>query len=180
MLFRSRFKTEVERVKGEVYIVATAAGALETLGGILRAKQSTRAAVWEDLPIAGVPALLKTLGIQISPSDNLSVASSEVGITGCQNAIATTGTLILATSPARSRQASLLPPFHIALVRRSQLLARLEDWVAAQRTDNLEIFERSSNITLITGRSRTADIEFVPVYGVHGPLELHVLVIESL
>ena len=176
----ARFKTEVERVKGAVYVVASANEALEQLGDLLRAKQAKQAAVWDDLPIDGVPGLLAALGVKTSAADNRSVAASEVGITGCQNAIATIGTLVLTSGAARSRQASLLPPYHIVIVKRSQLLPRLEDWVAAQRADGVTLFENSSNVTLITGRSRTSDIEFEPVFGVHGPLELHVIVVEGL
>ncbi len=176
----ARFSTELERVKGELHQAADPADALLQLGALLRAKQTTQASVWDDLPLTGVPALLAHLNIRTSTSENRSVAASEAGITGCQYAIATTGTLVLANGAARSRQASLLPPHHIALVTRSQLIPRLEDWVTRVRADGATLFDHSSNVTLITGRSRTSDIEFVPVFGVHGPLELHVILIASL
>jgi L-lactate dehydrogenase complex protein LldG len=73
--------------------------------------------------------------------------------------------------------ASLLPPLHIAIVRESQLIPRLEDWVATQYADGLRTLRAASNITLITGCSRTADIEMSPVFGVHGPLEFVVVLI---
>jgi L-lactate dehydrogenase complex protein LldG len=76
--------------------------------------------------------------------------------------------------------ASLLPPVHIAIVTTDQLVPRLEDYIAAQRANHLGVFRRSSNVTLITGCSRTSDIEMHPVFGVHGPLELHVILIDNL
>jgi L-lactate dehydrogenase complex protein LldG len=65
----------------------------------------------------------------------------------------------------------------VALVRESQLIPRLEDWVAARYADDLLDMRQASNITLITGCSRTADIEMSPVFGVHGPLEFVVVLI---
>jgi L-lactate dehydrogenase complex protein LldG len=175
----ARFKAEVERVKGEVYVVNSDNEALEQLGELLRAKTAGNpsAVMWDDLPIPGVPGLLRAMGMAHNANDNAGAAAAQVGITGAQAALATTGTLVLVNGPGRSRQASLLPPIHIAIVRRGQLLPRLEDWVAQQRTAGSDVWREHSNITLITGRSRTADIEMIPVFGVHGPLELHVIVI---
>ena len=76
--------------------------------------------------------------------------------------------------------ASLLPAVHIAIVTTDKLIPRLEDYIAAQRAGKLGVFRRSSAITLITGCSRTSDIEMHPVFGVHGPLELHVILIDNL
>ena len=68
-----------------------------------------------------------------------------------------------------------LPPVHVALVRANQLVPRLEDYIAHQRANGLTAFTEGSNVVLLTGASRTADIEMNVVYGVHGPLELHVI-----
>jgi L-lactate dehydrogenase complex protein LldG len=109
--------------------------------------------------------------------DNAAVETAQAGITGCDAAIAATGTLVLRSGPGRSRMASLLPPLHIALVHTSQLLPRLEDWVATQTAAGLDEIRAASNVTLIIGCSRTADIEMSPVFGVHGPLAFHVILI---
>lgn len=102
------------------------------------------------------------------------------GITGVDWAIAATGTLVVSSGEGKPRMASLLPPLHIAIVTTDKLIPRLEDYIAAQRANRLSVFRSSSNVTLITGCSRTSDIEMHPVFGVHGPLELHVILIDNL
>ncbi len=68
---------------------------------------------------------------------------------------------------------SLLPPAHIAVVPRDRILTGLDELF-----DKVPLpAERSSSMVLITGPSRTADIEQILVRGVHGPGELHVVVV---
>ncbi len=176
-----RFSDEVKRVKGEIYLCDSATDALEQLGDLLRTCRDAQNAaasivMWDDLPLPGIADLLTALNIKRNPDTNIGAEAAMAGLTGCDAAIAATGTLVLANGATRSRQASLLPPVHIALVQRGQLLPRLEDWVSAQRAAGSNLWRDHSNVTLITGRSRTADIEMIPVFGVHGPLELHVIV----
>ena len=78
-----------------------------------------------------------------------------------------------------ARLASLLAPVHIAVLRRAQIvrglgeaLAQLQEWHGSN------IFADSSNLTLITGPSRTGDIEQTLTLGVHGPREIHVVLID--
>jgi L-lactate dehydrogenase complex protein LldG len=175
----TRFCAEVERVKGQVIRVMDAAAALGTLRNVLTERAVTRVTLWDDshLPVPGMAAFIDALSIARVAGDNTTVETAQAGITGCDAAIAATGTLVLNSGPGRSRMASLLPPLHVALVRESQLIPRLEDWVAARYADDLLDMRQASNITLITGCSRTADIEMSPVFGVHGPLEFVVVLI---
>ncbi len=177
----TRFVAEVERVKGVVHRAASPQEALDTLKSLLIERGVQRATLWDErhLPIAGVMPLLGQLNIAQVQGDNVAVETAQAGITGCDWAIAATGTLVLNAGPGRSRMASLLPPTHIALVLESQLIPRLEDWVAGRYGDKLQELRTSSNITLITGCSRTADIEMSPVFGVHGPLEFHVILLRD-
>lgn len=175
----ARFVSEVERVKGVVHRATDGAQARSVLAGLLRERNVTRATRWDDrfIPIDGLDALFTELGIARVQGDNTRVETAQAGITGCDFAIAATGTLVLSSGPGRSRMASLLPPVHIAIVRAGQLIPRLEDWVAGRYGNKLQDFRTASNITLITGCSRTADIEMSPVFGVHGPLEFHVVLV---
>jgi len=79
--------------------------------------------------------------------------------------------VVLASKPDEPRSASLLPPVHIALAERSQLLPDLFDL--------FDLFSPvstlPSSLTLITGPSKTGDIELKLVTGVHGPGEIHVV-----
>lgn len=97
---------------------------------------------------------------------NTDVWTAEAGVTLCEAAVAETGSLLIASGPGRSRLASLAPPVHIALLRQSDLVASLEEGLAHAPA-------RTS--WLVTGPSRTADIEGVLVRGVHGPKRLWVV-----
>ncbi len=68
---------------------------------------------------------------------------------------------------------SLLPPVHVALVPRQKILTGLDELL----TEVPLPADRSSSMLLITGPSRTADIEQILVRGVHGPGEIHVIVV---
>lgn len=99
----------------------------------------------------------------------------DVGITTAQAAIAETGTLVLDSAFEKHRLVSLVPPVHVAIIDASQIYLTLAEALAAlQRGPEL-----SPAITLITGPSRTADIELTLALGVHGPQELHVIVREG-
>jgi L-lactate dehydrogenase complex protein LldG len=174
----TRFRSEVERVKGVVHVADTPDAALLALRAILAQNDVRRATAWDEhsLPIDGVYALLAAMNVERVSGANEVVETAQAGITGCDWAIAATGTLVLSTGAGRSRMASLLPPIHVALMRSSQLIPRLEDWVAGRYAARLQELRTASNVTLITGCSRTADIEMSPVFGVHGPLQFHVVV----
>jgi L-lactate dehydrogenase complex protein LldG len=176
----TRFISEVERAKGRVYRAAGENEALDIMKHLLVTYAVRRAVMWDEshLPLCGLSALLAALGIERVHGGNEVVASAEAGITGVDWALAATGTLVLCSGPGRPRMASLLPPLHIALLTEARILPRLEDYLAAQRATHLGIFRRSSNVTLITGSSRTSDIEMHPVFGVHGPLELHIVLLK--
>jgi len=100
-------------------------------------------------------------------------AAADVGITSADYALADTGTLVMLASPREARLISLLPPAHIALVPRERILTGLDELFTLLPKPA----EQTSSMVLITGPSRTADIEQILVRGVHGPGKLAVVVI---
>ncbi|WP_354685926.1 lactate utilization protein C [Cupriavidus necator] len=99
-----------------------------------------------------------------------------VGITGCFCAIAETGSLMLLSGPTTFASAALLPETHVAVVPRSRIVAGLEDAFALVRSERGEL-PRATNI--ISGPSRTGDIEQTIVLGAHGPYRVHVILVEQ-
>lgn len=100
-------------------------------------------------------------GLEYTLADD--VWEAKVGVTLVEAAVAETGSLLLAAGPGRKRLNSLAPEIHVALVRKEQIVPGLDEALAA-------LGARTS--VLITGPSRTADIEGVLVRGIHGPKRL--------
>lgn len=101
-------------------------------------------------------------------------ATAGFGITSADYALADTGSLVMIAGPEDARLISLLPPVHIALVPADRILTGLDElYTLIPRPA-----DRASSMVFITGPSRTADIEQILVRGVHGPGEIHVVIVE--
>jgi L-lactate dehydrogenase complex protein LldG len=99
--------------------------------------------------------------------------SVKAGITGALAGISETGSILLTSGAGETLTASLLPEIHMAVLRISQLVPTLED---ALRNPAVRV---AASAVIITGPSRTADIEMTLTIGVHGPGELHVFLIDD-
>ncbi len=99
--------------------------------------------------------------------------SCNVGITECDALVAQTGSVLVTSRSAGGRALSVLPPHHVVLVRRAQLLADLPEAFALLK--NKYALNYPSFISFITGPSRTGDIERILVLGAHGPRKLTIL-----
>jgi L-lactate dehydrogenase complex protein LldG len=136
--------------------------------------------MWESdyLNSLGLKELLKGVGLdQIISNDKNETAEAGIGVTGADYAIADTGTLVLLTDEDRPRSVSLLPPVHLAIIRKSDIVIDINELfiILKQRLDAGQ--STPSCMTFITGPSRTADIELNLTLGVHGPKELYVIII---
>ncbi len=130
---------------------------------------SHRSALTEPATTAlGRPTLFTDGGY--SP-DDLEVC--DAGITTCDVLVAQTGSLVVNSRTSGGRALSVLPPHHVVLARRDQLVCDLT--AAFQRVEALHGQNWPSMISLVTGPSRTGDIERILVLGAHGPKKLTVL-----
>ena len=102
--------------------------------------------------------------------------AADIGVTGVDYAIAETGTCVIIPRRGVSRLVSLLPPVHVAIVERGQVLPSLDELFTLRRDDFIN-GDFGSYMNLITGPSRTADIEYTIVTGVHGPGEVHMVLV---
>jgi L-lactate dehydrogenase complex protein LldF len=106
---------------------------------------------------------------------------ADMGISGANAAIAETGTLMIVSNEGNGRLVTTLPPIHVAVLGVEKIVPAMED-----ATKILSLLPRSgtaqkitSYVSLITGPSRSADIELVPSIGVHGPKELHIVLLDN-
>jgi L-lactate dehydrogenase complex protein LldG len=181
-----QLESEVLRIGGRFHRAATGKAAIEYIDQVASARQARRFVAWEAPIIEdiGLREKLEEKGIAFltETADTgfiATAAAAEVGVSGVDYALADTGTLVLLAKRGQARSISLLPPVHIALVRPEQVLPGLSELFPLLRaTAHAEGRDLSSAITFITGPSRTADIELTLVVGVHGPQELHVLLLD--
>jgi L-lactate dehydrogenase complex protein LldG len=164
-----QFAQALTAVNGEVRRAKDFAGALEQLDQILRQIEAESAVadahvLLEDVDFPGRwPEVQWHIVGQTEGDLRGFAASADMGISGADAALAETGSVVVSSGPGRSRLTSLLPPVHVALVPTSCLTADIFTWTAARQE------EPPSSLTLISGPSKTADIEQTMAIGVHGP-----------
>lgn len=124
------------------------------------------------LPSLGLPFLLA----EDRPA-TADVERADVGITRCDALIAQTGSILLTARSAGGRALSVLPPHHVVIARESQLLPDLP--AAFELLNKTYGDAYPSLITLITGPSRTGDIERILVLGAHGPRTLTIILLRD-
>ena len=133
---------------------------------------------------AGIELRNMTLGDAMSGSERDEMRSAHrkevfrtnVGITGGDYVIAETGTLVIHPKKGVSRLTSLAPPVHIAVMKRGQVLPSLDELFLLEQVD-LNCGDRHAAMNLISGPSRTGDIEATIVHGIHGPVETHIVLV---
>lgn len=106
------------------------------------------------------------------------INNAYVGVTAADFCLADTATLVMKTRENQARSVSLVPSIHVAVVRLEQLLADLKEMYALLRWDEGQQAEGlTHHMVMISGPSKTADIELVMVHGAHGPRAMHLIVI---
>lgn len=190
-----RFRKEFERVSGEIILSSDAFAAVDAIlrfiekegvGSVVISHHEIchRLSLLEQLS-AALPQV-KFLTENINSEDSFQRARLKdqmsrvpLSITGIDYLIADIGTMVTIAHPQASRQISLLPQIHMVLATPDQIrlnMAELFEEIRAQHGERLP----GSAITLITGPSRSADIEKVLIKGVHGPTRLVAVLIDRL
>jgi L-lactate utilization protein LutC len=143
-----------------------------------------RAVVPDDpwLVELGVPAALAASGVEVltwpptlSPRELLGLdgAPATCGVTVPAAAVAERGTLVLESGPGHGRALDVLGPFHLALLRASRVVDTLAEALAPRFRGR----RPPSAVSLVSGPSRTSDIEKISTLGAHGALSEHVLIV---
>jgi L-lactate dehydrogenase complex protein LldG len=105
---------------------------------------------------------------------------ADIGISGANVVAAETGTLFLIENEGNIRLATGMPPMHIALVGLEKLVPTLNDaYKVSEVTWRYANYTVPSYVSLVSGPSKTGDIEKVTTYGVHGPSEFHVIFLDG-
>jgi L-lactate dehydrogenase complex protein LldG len=155
-------------------------------GPALNTGQERLVLAWdpERLPVMGLAETLEDVGWRLvvptdlrTPESRDAIRFIRFGLTGVDAAFAATGSMLVASGKGQSRVASLLPLRHIALIPFSRLYRNVEGWLAERRAagDLAERVRGRAAWHMITGPSKSADIEMNLTLGVHGPKFVHAI-----
>lgn len=114
------------------------------------------------------------MGLEVLANDPSESLRADLGVTVADAAIAGTGSIVQSSQAAGSRSVSILCEIHLALVHRDVIVATPAEILRPLKSPEHMV----PNMVLITGPSRTGDIEQILTVGAHGPLELHLLILE--
>jgi len=175
-----QFKARAEGVSAEVYRFETKTLAVDFIVGFLQregiADKPQAHALWADCPfLNGIDRqeLAGVAGLKFEVTRDLA-AEARFGISQMEWALTDTGTLVQDSTAIEQRLVSSLPTIHIALIPTSGLLPDLPTLLTRVHPT------KSAYIAMITGPSRTADIERVLTIGVHGPERLIIVFVDDL
>ncbi len=176
-------QSEWESLGVTVHLARGRDQARDMLAEVVRACAPGPVARWDcpalkDLDLDG---LLAEAGVDVAEGDGRYVdaaAKATLGVTGADCLVADTGTVIVLAGPGHERAASLLPPRHLAVITAETTvlpdIPALGPWLTSlsARPEGMP-----SAAHCITGPSATADIELIRVCGIHGPVDMDVLVV---
>jgi len=173
-----RFLTELGRLDADAITIGTEGAAAESIARALRAAGVERVAIQPHPELGAVSAALATDGRTVASLDGKSrqarravLAEVDVVVSAADFGLAATGTLVFTPDTLPDRLAAGLAPWHIAVVRSSRIVRDLAALLEASPS------VASRSLLLVTGPSRTADIEKQIVLGAHGPRRLTVVVV---
>jgi L-lactate dehydrogenase complex protein LldG len=163
-------QSTVERLSSLGQLPAAVARYIDALDlpPALAAQKSRRGVCWPELADLD----WASAGLEIAPHPTR--GDDRLGITGSFCAIAETGTLVITTGAATPSATMLLPDTHVAVVRADRIVAGMEEAFALVRAERPGM---PRAVNLVSGPSRTGDIEQTIVLGAHGPFRVHIVVV---
>lgn len=166
-----RFRENLISIGGNCEIADNVGEASQLVQAIIEKSNAQHITVSDSEIVKQITSELNAANTLIENASAKMLFESDLGITSAQFGIAETGTLVLESDHEFHRLTSLVPPIHVCLLEAKNLRQTLGE--------TLRILERdlSRTITFITGPSRTSDIELTLAIGVHGPAELHVIIL---
>jgi len=165
-----RFQEELERVDGE-FVHCSSEELPHRVADFLASIEADQILGWGDQSqeLNSIMDHLREAGIQILEAE---IPRSE---DACLAGLADTGTVILPSGAGQSNLTSLLPRTHLVLLRAKDIYPTFDHWIRAGGRDAIASL---SQLTIITGPSRTADVEMILTLGVHGPERLVVFTLD--
>ena len=161
------------KTKGEFFYCKNEKEFLKSLSLFVHKRKLKNIFVWED-QLAKLMVKAKVLIV----TGQANFEEAEVGITTCECLIARTGSLIVSSATNAGRRLGVYPPIHIVIAYTSQVKQDIKDGLAFVK-DKYKETGMPSMVGLVTGPSRTSDIEKTLVMGAHGPKELILFLIDD-
>jgi L-lactate dehydrogenase complex protein LldG len=174
------FKHQFEKLSGEIYIVKSEEEAAKKLHDLLENIEPQQCRTHNFPLISALKKINPEIADYLAFADEQDISSEEfanfeVGVSGADCLIARTGSILLRAISAGGRRLSVLPPVHIVISLEKQIVASLDEAIAFLDT----VPDTWGYATIISGPSRTSDIEKQLVLGAHGPKKLIVILIKN-
>ncbi len=179
----ARFIEELEALGGHGKRVANLEEAREYVLDLAREREAKLLLRWDvdDLEDLGVDAPLGETGVEVAVWRDLAdfreiAGKADIGLSTAEWAIAETGTLVLEGGPGKGRTVTLLPPTYVALMPVERILRTVPE--AIEKYAGGEAGGLPANVCFHTGPSRSGDIEMSLFVGMHGPGDVHVVLVD--
>ena len=178
----ARFRARAQAVNAVVHGPVSRHGVPRAVAGIAGGHDASRFMAWDELPASGVATALVSDGLERIDHEvpdearlahNETYRSLDIGVTGAVAGLAESGSVVLTHGPGKPRMASIVPEIHIALLETKDIHRSLAYWAH----EFPELAAETTNLVVVTGPSRTGDIEQQLNLGVHGPRHVHIVLI---
>jgi L-lactate dehydrogenase complex protein LldG len=176
----ARFLEELDALGGHGRRVENLEEAREHVLSLAREREAKRLIRWdvEELEELAVDGPLREAGVEVVLWRDLEdfrevAAKADIGLSTAEGAIAETGSLILTSGPGKGRTVTLLPPTYVAVVPADRVLRTVPEAIERYA----EAGGLPANVCFHTGPSRSGDIEMSLFVGMHGPGDVHVLLV---